>query len=195
MSVRARPLLTLAALLAASTGASGCVGAETVRAVLLEETYTLSEDAPAAARERVASPMRGCVPGLYDPDTRTLRLLPRESTRPDFALVVARGEELVAMTAGSSAGPLDVPALRERGTSGAWGFAPPFSVAAEELELAWGPKGATLDGTPLREGEPVVASREHEIRWENATFRLEHRVQATYLGRVAYEETLTCDDA
>lgn len=184
-------------VVAAALSGAGCLGQGSVRAVMLEETIVLDDDAPPSAYERIPT-YAGCAPGRYDPQTQTIRFadnlsLPREVT-PRFAVIMPRPEGHVVMSAGSGGGPfgLDLGTIEERGARGAWGFSSPFPGASLHARLEWSHEGVAFDDVELPAGETVPFGWRYEATWDNVTFGVAHSFLLTYLGRVDYTSGPVC---
>lgn len=181
-------LLVLVPLLAA-----GCLGEPDVRAALLEETFAFDERAPASVIERMG--FSGCPPGTFDGERL---VLPPSDLTPRFVMVVHRTLDsrgpvgLADPMAGhfmplsaSSSGWLDF------GARGGWGWSGPF-MDVNAVNLTWGPRGAQLDGVPLREGEVVERVLTYDEVHDNVEFTVTHTLRATSLGRLPYETRAVC---
>lgn len=182
-------------LLVAALASSGCIGAGSVRTVLVDEEILLPPDAPASAQERLHADFRGCAPGVFDEEARRLSLVERE-TVPRFVLVDRTPDHTHVLAAGSGPGPLhmDLGLLEEQGSGGSWGLGAPFADAEGAGFLAYDKDGPTFNGQELDVGEPRDFEARYHATWDNVTFELVHRFHVTYLGRVAYDESLECDE-
>lgn len=170
---------------------AGCIEDHKVRAVLVEESYALDPTAPASAYDQLN--MSGCVPGAFDPETRTITLGARdEGMKPTFVMIRHANDRYAALASGSGGGWLDYPYFREHGGAGSWAWSAPFRNTTDVVHLSYNSRGVTLNDVPLKVDEAVPFAYDYEAAWGNVTFGVHHRIVATSLGRVPYEMNASC---